>query len=470
MNLTEQAKKRRRYILEGNLFKVVLFLSTPLAVYGLFNYLYGFFDLVLVSWIGNHEVASVVFIDEIKSAIMAFGGGIAVGGTVIVARFYGAGQIDEARKHAGAAFVLAFLVSLSVVILTLVFGERILMLLNAPEEVIRTGLGYFYIQMASTALMAINSVFIGLEKAKGNTTMILVLNLIAMTIKLILSLFFVFILHEGTTYVALATLISQGLLMSIALVIMFKKNNPFQIRWHEIKLKSTIILPILAISIPVFTGKFLFSFGKVLVNSMAAIYGPLAVAAFGIAMKLGGAPGSISLVFEESETSIVSQNLGNKRLDRAWKTFVVSHLYAIVIAVIGLVLINHYMDQLLPLFTRNTDQVFIDMVKDIYFWEKFSTLTSTSIAIITGLFIGFKYSKIALILNISRLFVFRLPLLWILQRLEVGYVALGYVMFWSNLATMILAFLILGIFYHRIKSFGYMDMDLYPKTVAQTSS
>jgi putative MATE family efflux protein len=464
MQLTEKARQRRSYILEGNLWKVILFLSTPLAIYGLFNYLYGFFDLVLVSTIGSHEVASVVFIDEIKSAIMAFGGGIAVGGTVIVARFYGAGQIDQARKHASIAFVLAFLVSSLVVILALVFGRQLLMLLNAPEEVIETGLGYFYIQMGSTALMAVNSVFIGLEKAKGNTTSILILNIVAMTIKLILSLYFVFIMHEGTTYVALATLISQGLLMVIALFVMFGKNNPFQMRLHEIKLKGAYIFPILAISIPVFTGKFLFSFGKVLVNSMAAVYGPLAVAAFGIAMKLGGAPGSISLVFEESEISIVSQNLGNRRLDRAMKTFYISHIYAFVVALIGMLLINHYMDQLLPIFTQNQDSLFVNMIKDIYFWEKFSTLTSTSIAIITGLFIGFKYSKIALLLNIARLFIFRLPLLWVLQYMHVGYVALGYVMFYSNLATMILAMIIFLIFYHRTHSFGYMDMELHPKT------
>ncbi len=462
--LTEKQSKRRQHILQGNLWKVVLWLSMPLAIYGLFNYLYGFFDLVLVSTIGSNEVASVVFIDEIKSAILAFGGGIAVGGTVIVARFYGAGDISLARKHANAAFMLAFLVSLIVVLVTLFFGKYILGLLNAPEEVIRSGLGYFYIQMASTSLMAVNSVFIGLEKAKGNTTYILVLNLIAMTLKLILSIIFVFVLGKGTTYVALATLIAQGFLMMVALWVMLKKTNPFQLNFKEMILKKVYILPILAISIPVFTGKFLFSFGKVLVNSMAAVYGPLAVAAFGISMKLAGAPGSMSLVFEEAETSIVSQNLGNKRLDRAMKTFVVSHIYAIIIAVIGLILVNQMMDTLLPLFTKNTDPIFINMIKDIYVWEKFSTLTSTSIAIITGLFIGFKFSKVALILNVTRLFVFRLPLLWILQQMNIGYVALGYVMFYSNIATMVLAMIILSIFYHRIRLYGYMDMELYPQT------
>jgi putative MATE family efflux protein len=459
-SLSLKEHKRRDYILNGNLWKVVLSLSAPLAIYGLFNYLYGFFDLIMVSHIGGNEVASVVFIDEIKSAIMAFGGGIAAAGTVIVARYYGSNQIEEARKNAGASLSLALIVSSSVVIIMLLFGKPMLRLLNAPEEIIDAGYGYFNVQMISTALVAVNSVFIGLEKAKGNTTRILVLNVFAMIIKLALSALFVYGLHKGASYVALSTLISQALLMGVALYIMFHPSNSFQVKLKEIRLNPKLVMPILMLALPVFTGKFLFSMGKVLVNSMAALYGPLAVAAFGIAMKLGGGPGSISIIFEESETSIVSQNLGNKNLGRAMKTYVVSHFYALLIGGLALVLVNHYLDLFLPLFTKSTDPLFRQMIIDIYFWEKFSTLTSASIAVITGLFIGFKFTKISLFINIVRLFVFRLPVLWVLQKVGVGYVALGYVMFISNFLTMVVAFILLLFFYHKIKNYGYMDMQL----------
>jgi len=458
--LSVKEEKRRNLILNGNLWKVIITLSAPLAVYGLFNYLYGFFDLIMVSHIGGNEVASVVFIDEIKSAIMAFGGGIAAGGTVIVARHYGAGEIEKARRNAGQSFSLALMVSSVVVVVTLLFGHTILRLLNAPQEIIDAGINYFYIQMASTALIAVNSVFIGLEKAKGNTTRILVLNILAMIVKLILSATFVFVMGKGAAYVALATLIAQGLLMIIALYIMFHKNNSFQLKLSELGLRRNFIIPILALSIPVFTGKFLFSMGKVFVNSMAAFYGPLAVAAVGIAMKLGGAPGSISIIFEESETSIISQNLGNRNLRRALKTYVISHIYAILIGGAALILVNHYLDVFLPLFTTNTDPIFRQMIIDIYFWEKFSTLTSASIAVITGVFIGFKFTKISFVINVIRLFVFRLPVLWLLQYFNVGYIALGYVMFISNLLTMIAAAIFLVIFYQRIRNYGYMDMHL----------
>jgi putative MATE family efflux protein len=456
--LSPKETKRRQFILTGNLWKVVMLISAPLAIYGLFNYLYGFFDLVIVSYIGGNEVASVVFIDEIKQAIIAFGAGIATAGTVIVARHYGAGNIEEARTNANTAFVLAGLISGVLVVITLLFGEPILRLLNAPEEIIQAGLGYFNIQMITTSLIALNSVFIGLEKAKGNTFFILILNIIAMVIKLILSLIFVFVLGGGTAYVALATLIAQALLLVVAIFIMVRPTNSFQLSFKQVRIKKEYIIPIVMLALPVFTGKFLFSMGKVLVNSTAAFYGTAAVAAFGIAMKLGGAPGSLAIVFEESEASIVSQNLGNSQLKRAMKTYVIAHLYAFIIGLIGLLIVSNSISSLLPLFTKNQDPMFRQMIVDIYKWEKYSVLTSSSIAVITGLFIGFRFTKIAFYINLIRLFVFRLPVLLILRYLEVDYIALGYTMFISNFMTMVVAFILLAIFFQRIRLNGYLDL------------
>jgi putative MATE family efflux protein len=465
--LSHKESKRRTFILTGNLWKVVLLISAPLAIYGLFNYLYGFFDLVIVSYIGGNEVASVVFIDEIKQAIIAFGAGIATAGTVIVARHYGAGNIDEAKTNANTAFVLAGLVSGVLVVMTLLLGESILRLLNAPEAIIDSGLGYFNIQMITTSLIALNSVFIGLEKAKGNTFFILTLNIIAMIIKLILSLIFVFLLGKGTAYVALATLIAQALLLVVAIFVMTRPTNSFQLSLKQVKIKKEYIVPIIMLALPVFTGKFLFSMGKVLVNSTAAFYGTAAVAAFGIAMKIGGAPGSLAIVFEESEASIVSQNLGNKKLKRAMKTYLISHIYAFTIGLIGLLIVSNSLSSLLPLFTKNQDPLFKQMIIDIYRWEKYSVLTSSSIAVITGLFIGFRFTKVAFYINLVRLFVFRLPVLLVLRYFEVDYIALGYTMFISNFMTMVVAFILLAIFFQKIRLNGYLDL-LWDDTLTKT--
>ncbi|MCK7488671.1 MAG: hypothetical protein MZU97_26605 [Bacillus subtilis] len=47
-NLTIKESLRRENILKGNLWMTVLYITAPLAIYALFNFLYGFFDLVIV--------------------------------------------------------------------------------------------------------------------------------------------------------------------------------------------------------------------------------------------------------------------------------------------------------------------------------------------------------------------------------------------------------------------------------------
>ena len=64
--LSLKDEKKRNLILECNLWKILISLSIPLAIYEAFNYLYAFIDLWLVSGLDTNFVTSVIFIDEIN--------------------------------------------------------------------------------------------------------------------------------------------------------------------------------------------------------------------------------------------------------------------------------------------------------------------------------------------------------------------------------------------------------------------
>ena len=78
--LNEQETLRRKRITTGNLWNTILILSVPLVIYEIFNYLYAFIDLWLISGINTNFVTSVIFIDELRLAVTAFGGSIAAAG------------------------------------------------------------------------------------------------------------------------------------------------------------------------------------------------------------------------------------------------------------------------------------------------------------------------------------------------------------------------------------------------------
>lgn len=457
-SLSIRENKRRNLVLNGNLWKTVFWITTPLAIYALFNYFYGFIDFLLVSTIGTADVATVFFIEDIKGAISAIGGGIAIGGAVFVARHYGANELNQAKKYSAQTLMLAFIISVFVAVIMMIFAKPILHLFNAPDEIIETGLVYYLIQMASTIIIAVNSVYMGIERSKGNTSMVMILNIIAMVIKLILSTVFVLVLKEGVNYVGLATLIAQFFLMILGIYLLFNKKNSIAIGKKDLIFDFPLMKNIIKVAVPVIGGKFLFSLGRVIVNGIAAIYGTVSIAAFGLASKLAGGPGAVAGIFEESTASIASQNLGARKLKRAFKAYFVANTQAVIIGLLGMILVVISIDKMIPWFTTNSTLEFAELTKAIFRYEKFSIITGATTGIVSALFIGFKISKVTLILNVLRIYLFRIPVLLLLIHLNVGPIALGYVMFISNTSTAIVALLFAFHFYRKVKSYGYLDL------------
>ena len=104
--------KRREYLLHGNMWKVVLSISLPMVFYNLYNYFYGIYDMMLVQSAGIGDAADIVVLNQIKNMISTIGGAMATGGCIMVARYYGAKQTEQARKYANTLFSLAMLVPL----------------------------------------------------------------------------------------------------------------------------------------------------------------------------------------------------------------------------------------------------------------------------------------------------------------------------------------------------------------------
>ncbi|HHW79429.1 MAG TPA: hypothetical protein GX742_01355 [Acholeplasmataceae bacterium] len=472
MKLTMKDKKRRESILNDSLWKVFFIVLAPIAMYNLLNYLFGVFDLKIVSMFPNDPKDSVAFFDEIKNAISAFGGGFAIGGSVIVANLYGKGEIDEARKNAGVVLILTTIISLSIIVLTIIGVVPILRLLNFNETIINEGAGYFYIQILTTALTAINIVFIGLERAKGNSNIIFILNITVALIKVGLTLFFVFALKlYSLEWIAATTLIAQLTLTIIAISIMFSKKNIFRINMKDLSFNKTYIKQMIIISIPVVFGKFMFSLGKVIINYFATVfYGPEALSALTITYKANLGVGTVANSTEEAEMTVISQNLGANQPKRAFKTVFVGSIYTLVITGVGVILITIFADPAVRFFISKpaidaTTEVWelynmkVTMGKGLLSYERFSMLTTAFIGVFLGGFYGFKLTRLSYIINIVRVFLFRIPILILLYLFasNIGYKAIGVTMFLSNFLTSLLVFILFVIFYYKNKNEGFID-------------
>lgn len=464
-------EKRRDKILNGPLLPVLISICAPLFIYNFFNSWYSILDSIFVSKISSSAVSAVASLSQIKALLSSLGAGIAGGGGIIVARLFGAGKNEEGRKNANVLFTMGLVVVLFVYVVFIPLAVPIMKVSGVPDELIAIGTGYFILQLIELGFVAFNNIFIALTKSKGDTKSIFYLNLVSMAIKIVLNYIFIYqIKVTDILWVEVSTIISQFVLFAILFIKAIKKDNIFRISIKELSLRWRYVKPILIMSVPIFLGKFIFSFGKVSVNGMCKKYGPLVVGALGASNNINGLATSPINSIEEGESTIVSQNLGNRNIKRALEAFTKSLFIALILGTIGYILIRFiFQDALINLFSQNKDDVdlveFLALVKSI---NRFDSLSIPSLAInaaVLGVLYGFGQTKSAMVLNISRVFVFRIPVLWYLQTFhtELGAECAGISMGISNICIAITSIIFLVFFLIRIKRKGYNGMSLDTK-------
>ena len=457
-------EKARRLILTGNIWRVVISITMPLFFYQLINSFYSLVDQIMVAQIGQDSVSAVATLTQIKGCIMAFGSGLASGGAIIVSRMYGAGKIDEAKKNANVMFSIALITSLLILLVFLPTSTAILRLCHVPSELIGISDLYFKLQLIEQVIIIFNGIFIGLEKSKGNTKIIFVTNIIIMLVKLLLNTVLIYGFKvTNLAWVEFASIVSQLVLFVIAVTKLFNKSNIFRISFKTLSFKWSYVKKILLISLPLFLGKFVINLGKVAVNAMCEVYGALTVGALGISNNMCGVITNPGNSMEDSESSIVSQNLGNKNMKRTIKVFWVCMAIMAIWSVIGFLCVRvFFQDQILNLFnTKNTSPEFIQMIKDIFYYDCLTIPSLAINAIILGLLYGYGQTFLATVNNILRIAT-RIGTLWYLQTFhpEIGAQAAGISMGISNICIAVFAIIFLIIFLIKIKIKGYKGMKL----------
>ncbi len=454
--------KRREKILNGNLWYVVLSICMPLFIYNFFNSAYSFIDTIMVSNISMEGVSSVAAIGQIKELFASIAGGLAGGGGILIARSFGAGDNEKGNRYIKVLTSIGFFASLALLLICIPFSRPILLLCGLSSDLLDIGTGYFIVQIINLVVVLYNSIFIAIQKSKGDTKSIFYLNILAMIIKLGLTSLFIYGFKvKDTVYVALATLISQIVLFIVFYFMINRKDGIYKVRLFKISFQKDLVKEILVLSLPIFFGKFVFSFGKVSVNAMCKVYGPMVVGALAISNHICGLATSPLNSFEEGGSTIVSQNLGNNNTKRALKSFFCNLVLATILGIICYILIRFvFQNNLIALFSQThseligmTSEEFMALIKSINDYDTLSIFALAINSSVLSVLYGFGKTKLTMIINISRVFLFRIPVLWFLQTFhpEMGAECAGISMGISNILIAVMSITILSIFLLQLK-------------------
>lgn len=459
-NINEKELKRRNFILNGNLFKVIFVIGAPLFFYSIFSYIYSIIDTIMCSGISKDAVNAVGALSQATNMISALGGGLAAGGSILISRQIGRKDYERAKKLATTIFTYTLLIGIITCLIIIPLSGTLLKLIQIDESLIEVGKEYFMISVATAAIIMFNTVYMGVEKSRGSTLPITILNFGVIIVKVILNYLFIYVFSlKEMKYVSLSTLIANSILFLFIIYRLLSKNYIFNYRIKNLDLSFKTLRTTTNTSFPIFLGKFIFSLGKVVINALASSYGNDVVGALGVSNNMGGSITNPLSSVEDTSSSVISQNIGNKNINRAIKTFFVALVYALSIAVVGVIIITIFDSEICHFFARNAGseeeiEEFASNISSVFRYEKIGIITLAINSCILGLFYGFNLTKISSAINIARVFVFRIPTFLICKyviKLEDGFLTAGISMGVSNILIGVMSSIIVIVVILKIK-------------------
>lgn len=431
IEISEKEKIRREQILHGNQMKILFSIALPLVFYNSIGQIFQFIDTFIAANMSASVVSTVSFVMQIEKMILAVGAGLSIGGGVLIGRAFGSGEMQKVKSLISTIFFVAVGIGILILVVIIPLMYPILRLFNMPKNLIRQGTVYSDLVVASVIFQFINTIFFSIQKARGNTKIIMWGNLLVIFVKTAINILTINLIHAkiipeeiGIYLLPVATLFAHFLLTVIALINLTSKKNPFKLSFKACTFTKSFASSLCELSVPVFFEKFVFAMGKAIVNSLCAGFSPTAVGALGVSDRICGFATNPITGVQEAESGLVSNNLGNKNVDRALSFFKLSLILTISYVMVVFIITGIFKDPIINAFAKGNAE-FAAEIEKIYFLERLDNFLIGVNASVMGLLYGFGKTRVTMILNIIRLFVYRIPPLLLFLKVPFFYNALG---------------------------------------------
>jgi putative MATE family efflux protein len=305
-----------------------------------------------------HAIAAVGLTEALITVLYAIAIGMGMGVTAMVSRRIGARNPDGAARVTGQAIWVGTVLATLIGIVGIIFAADLLRMMGASHDVVKTGSGFTAVLLGGSAsilfLFLLNAAFRG----AGDAMVALRALILANSINIVLDPCLIFGLGPfpelGVTGAAVATTIGRGTGVLYLGYTLFSPGGRLELHVGHLRLHSGLIRRMIRISIGGI-GQFLIATASwIAVIRIVALYGSAAIAAYTIAIRMLEFAFLPAWGLGNAAATLVGQNLGAQRPDRAEQTVYQATRYnAMFMATLGIALFA-FAPQVVGLFTRDS--------------------------------------------------------------------------------------------------------------------
>ena len=362
-----EIKKTNKYeidMTEGPIFKKMLKFALPLMFSGLLQLLFSAADIIVVGrFAGDEALAAVGAAGSAVYLVVTVLIGLSMGVNVTVARAYGANSDKDIHEAVHTSICLAVIGGVIMAIVGLMVSRTLLELMGTPAEILPLSKKYMDILYAGIPVMALYNFGSGIFRARGDTKRPLYFLVIAGVLNVILNLFFVIVMHLAVVGVALATVLSQVVSMSLILGTLMREKGPFRLEFRSLRLYGSKVKPILVIGVPSGIQGMLFSASNMVIQSGINAFGKIVMAGSSAAASIEGFTFVAMDACTQSGMTFTSQNMGAGKIERIPMVF---RRAVLMVTAAGLIMggLSYIFGRpLLSIYTQNPEVVEQGMIR-----------------------------------------------------------------------------------------------------------
>lgn len=330
-------KTQRQELFEhASIPKAFFTLTIPTVLGKIVMLLYNMADTWFIAATDDtHLVAGVALCGPVFMLMLAMGDIFGMGGSSVISRLFGKGEIDKARRISAFCFYGAILGGFLTSIVLLVFQNPILMLLGADADTLPHAADYYRWIALGAPLIITPVVPLNLLRSEGMAKASMFGSALGSIANIILDPIFIFAFHMGAAGAAIATVLSNVAAMAVYLFFITRRAQILTVSPKFFTRQRAEVLPVFSIGFPASVNNLMNSFGQIVCNRFLLLYGSEKIAAAGIASKINMIPVMMIVGFAFSAGPLIGYNYGQgnkQRLKQILKFF-----YTFQIAMSGMV-------------------------------------------------------------------------------------------------------------------------------------
>ena len=343
---------------EGPIIKNILLFAIPLFMGQLLQQFYNMADAwVIGNFADNDAFAAVSSAGSMTFLIVGLFNGIAIGGGVIISKYYGAKDEENVVKAIHTNFLFGILASVLSTIVGLVLMPHILVWMKTPESVMPNSLSYFTIYFAGVSTVIMYNICMSIMRSLGDSIHPLYYLILSSVVNVVLDLLFVAVFGWGVAGAAIATVIAQGLSVILCFIRMCRIDDYTRLDFHKIHFYKDMMLEVIKQGLPTGIQNAVISIGNLTVQTNINSFGSYAMAGVGAYSKIEGFVFLPIMSMSMSLPTFVSQNLGAKQIDRAKKGSVFGIIFGMITAEILGIIIYFTAPTVLKIFVDTKESI-----------------------------------------------------------------------------------------------------------------